>query len=83
EMVVLAPDNEIGVEQIPDEIKGAAGTVADVGMSGLVGISVQQAEKELIRNTLEMTDGNREKAAKMLGIGERTLYRKIKEYELK
>ncbi|MEM6313265.1 MAG: sigma-54 dependent transcriptional regulator, partial [Planctomycetota bacterium] len=47
EMVVLAPDNEIGVEQIPDEIKGAAGTVADVGMSGLVGISVQQAEKEL------------------------------------
>ena len=27
-----------------------------------------------------MTDGNREQAAKILGIGERTLYRKIKEY---
>ncbi|MEM8874719.1 MAG: sigma-54 dependent transcriptional regulator [Planctomycetota bacterium] len=83
EMVVLATDSELGIEQIPEEIKGANGTVADAGMSGLVGISVQQAEKELIRNTLEMTDGNREKAAKMLGIGERTLYRKIKEYELK
>jgi DNA-binding NtrC family response regulator len=30
---------------------------------------------------LELTNGNREEAATMLGIGERTLYRKIKEYE--
>ena len=44
--------------------------------------SIEQAEKELIRNTLKMTDGNREQAAKLLGIGERTLYRKIKEYGL-
>lgn len=28
------------------------------------------------------TDGNREQAAKILGIGARTLYRKLKEYEL-
>ena len=50
-------------------------------MNNLVGISIEQAEKELIRNTLKMVDGNRETAAKMLGIGERTLYRKIKEYD--
>jgi two-component system response regulator HydG len=31
---------------------------------------------------LRLTAGNREEAAKMLGIGERTLYRKIKEYGL-
>ena len=47
-----------------------------------MGISIEQAELELIRNTLKMTEGNREKAAKILGIGERTLYRKIKEYGL-
>ena len=29
-----------------------------------------------------MTNGNREEAAKLLGIGERTLYRRIKEYSL-
>jgi len=29
-----------------------------------------------------MTNGNREQAAKILGIGERTLYRKIREYGL-
>ena len=49
-------------------------------MNNLVGISIEQAERELIRNTLNLTSGNREQAAKILGIGERTLYRKIKEY---
>ena len=43
-------------------------------------ISLEEAEKELIRNTLKMVGGNREQAAHILGIGERTLYRKIKEY---
>ena len=35
-----------------------------------------------IAETLQATGGNREEAAEMLGIGERTLYRKIKEYQL-
>jgi two-component system response regulator HydG len=35
-----------------------------------------------IGETLKVTGGNREEAASMLGIGERTLYRKIKEYGL-
>ncbi len=37
-------------------------------------------EQQLILSTLDSVDGNREKAAHMLGIGQRTLYRKIKEY---
>ena len=52
------------------------------GMNNLVGIRIDQAESELIRNTLKLVNGNREQAAKILGIGERTLYRKIKEYDL-
>ena len=39
-------------------------------------------EKKAIVDTLAKTEGNREQAAKILGIGERTLYRKIKEYDL-
>ena len=82
-MVVLTSGTKIGVENLPADIRPGSGAIADVGgMNNLVGISIEQAEKELIRNTLKLVNGNREQAAKILGIGERTLYRKIKEYEL-
>jgi len=80
-MVVLTTGNKIGTETLPPEIRPAAGELTG-GMNNLVGISIEQAEKELIRNTLQLVNGNREQAAKILGIGERTLYRKIKEYNL-
>jgi transcriptional regulator with PAS, ATPase and Fis domain len=84
-MVVLSPGRILGTEGIPSEIRplglpSPADATASTG--NLVGISLEQAEKELIRNTLKMVDGNREQAAKILGIGERTLYRKIREYGL-
>jgi two-component system response regulator HydG len=37
-------------------------------------------ERQFITETLKATGGNREEAARILDIGERTLYRKIKEY---
>jgi len=49
----------------------------------LAGTSLEQLEKKAIRETLRLTAGNREQAAKLLGIGERTLYRKLKEYGLR
>jgi two-component system response regulator HydG len=51
-------------------------------MDNIAGIRLEQIEKEAIKKTLDMVQGNREHAAKLLGIGERTLYRKIKEYGL-
>ncbi|MBL0264976.1 MAG: hypothetical protein IPQ05_14195 [Leptospiraceae bacterium] len=39
-------------------------------------------EKEIIRENLKSVAGNRDKCAKLLGISERTLYRKLKEYNL-
>jgi len=45
-------------------------------------VPLNELEKQAITDTLAKTKGNREKAAKILGIGERTLYRKIKEYNL-
>jgi two-component system response regulator HydG len=81
QMVVLATGPKITVDNLPQEIRPAP-TDPIGGLGNLVGISLEQAERELIRNTLKQTDGNREQAAKILGIGERTLYRKIKEYGL-
>lgn len=80
-MVVLSEGHELTPETLPREIRPVAAEAAG-NMNNLVGISIEQAEKELIRNTLKMVEGNREQAAKILGIGERTLYRKIKEYGL-
>ncbi|MGE5610411.1 MAG: sigma-54-dependent transcriptional regulator [Bacillota bacterium] len=80
-MVVLSSGSKLGLDSLPADIRPAQ--EQSLGeMNNLVGISITQAEKELIRNTLKMVNGNREQAAKLLGIGERTLYRKIKEYEL-
>jgi DNA-binding NtrC family response regulator len=39
-------------------------------------------EREAIVAALDEVEGNRRKAAELLGIGERTLYRKIKKYDL-
>lgn len=46
------------------------------------GISLEIYEKEIIKANLIYTKGNREKAAKLLGISERNLYRKLHEYQL-
>ncbi len=43
---------------------------------------LKELEKQAIMDVLAKTKGNREQAAKVLGIGERTIYRKIKEYDL-
>lgn len=45
-------------------------------------VSMQDMEKELIISTLEKYRGNRRMTSKAIGISERTLYRKIKEYEI-
>jgi len=42
--------------------------------------TVEEMEKELIEKTLDSVGGNRREAARILGIGERTLYRKLKKY---
>ena len=46
------------------------------------GMTMAQIERAAIENALRETRGNRRKAAELLGIGERTLYRKLREYQL-
>ena len=44
--------------------------------------SLEQLEKDVVRKALARNNGNRRQTAEQLGISERTLYRKIKEYDL-
>ncbi|HRW63461.1 MAG TPA: helix-turn-helix domain-containing protein, partial [Bacteroidales bacterium] len=45
-------------------------------------LSLEDKEIELIKKALEKHNGKRKYAAQELGISERTLYRKIKEYDI-
>ena len=70
EMIEVAPSDPLDVEAPEGPVIYRAGmTMADV-------------ERAAIEATLKDTHGNRRKAAEVLGIGERTLYRKLKEYQL-
>ena len=82
QMVVGAEDGRIEPRDLPPEItQGRSDDAAS--LDGMTGLSLDQIEKHAIRNALRQTGGNREQAAQMLGIGERTLYRKLREYGLK
>ncbi len=67
----------------PDVVADEDDDAPPTGGASLAGTSLEQLEKRAIRETLRLTGGNREKTAQMLGIGERTLYRKLKEYGLR
>jgi DNA-binding NtrC family response regulator len=81
-MVVMCDGERIDVRDIPPEISQRRQLPGPTAPASLAGVSLNELEKKAISDTLARTEGNREKAAKILGIGERTLYRKIKEYNL-
>lgn len=82
-MVVLARGALLEEADVPSNIAEAGGAQrASGGGYSLAGRSLAEVERDLIEENLTLLGGNREKTAKLLGIGERTLYRKIKEYGL-
>jgi two-component system response regulator HydG len=83
-MVVLDTDGVLGLDDVQDgdvlrRAPAADGAVA--GPANLVGRPLTEVERYYIEQALAATQGNREEAAKMLGIGERTLYRNIQEWK--
>jgi len=67
-------------EVVPGRDAEFAGEVAPE--SSLEGKTLEEVERFMINLALEQFNGSKRKAAKSLGISERTLYRKIKEYDL-
>lgn len=81
-MVVVSTKDILDVDDIPDHIFQRS-QEASLSSGFAPGMTVEEAERELIKSTLTTVGGNREEAARMLGIGERTLYRKLDRYGLK
>jgi len=79
--VVLAKGTVVHTEQLPEEIKEVkqASRQQDF-MGNTLSESVELLETKMIKDILDKTSGNREKAAKMLGISLRSLQYKIKKY---
>jgi len=77
--VVLSRGEIVDAKDLPAEISGDEGPQDMLRVK--VGTSLAETEKELILETLKKVGGNKTQAAKLLGIGVRTLYRKLEEYE--
>ena len=83
-MVVTCTGTELSLRDVPPEVRATDDPAeSQGGVGSLAGVGLDKLEREAIRQTLAMTAGNREQAAQLLGIGERTLYRKLKEYGLR
>jgi two-component system, NtrC family, response regulator HydG len=84
-MVVQDSDGVLGMDDIQEgEGLGRLSTAdaAEVGPAALVGRPLSEVERYYVEQALQLTEGNREEAARMLGIGERTLYRVIQDWKL-
>ncbi|MFN3414647.1 MAG: sigma 54-interacting transcriptional regulator, partial [Thermoanaerobaculum sp.] len=83
-MVLFARGEELTLEDLPAEIRQARpAALQEAVPSRWVPRRMEDIEKEAILKTLEFTQGHRARAAELLGIGLRTLQRKLKEYNLK
>lgn len=84
-MVVLDMDGTLDVDDLPPELadlpRAVSGAAATSGPSDLIGKTMDDIERWAIEETLKLTNNNREEAAKVLGIGARTLYRKLDKYQ--
>lgn len=80
-MVAFArPNAVLGVSDLPPHLREQKAS-AD-GLRVHVGMTMEEVERAIIEKTLQSTGHNKEKTAEILQIGLRTLYRKIKEYQI-
>jgi two-component system response regulator HydG len=84
-MVVQDHDGVLGADDLQDSDslpRVTLGASQSSGPSNLVGRPLTEVERYYIEQALQLTNGNREEASRMLGIGERTLYRTIQDWKL-
>jgi len=79
-LVVMSPTREITPKNLPEEIRLEGSKEHYVKLRS--GITIKEAEKDLIHSTLIECGRNKAKTARILGVGRKTLYRKMKEYGL-
>ncbi len=74
---------ETGTDAVAENPQSAESNEDDFASSSLVGKSLKDIERLAIEHTLTLANHNREETARILGISERNLYRKLNEYGLR
>jgi DNA-binding NtrC family response regulator len=80
--VVLCRGDRITPRDLPPAVRNGSSAATAKPALAPTGLTVKEAEKELIVRALRQTNGNRTLAAKKLGMSRRTLHRKLHEYHL-
>ncbi|MFW6201101.1 MAG: sigma 54-interacting transcriptional regulator, partial [Gemmatimonadota bacterium] len=86
--VTFADGRTVAVDDLPERIRRSASKATAETVDGLVQTLVAdgrlptlgELERHYIRHVLERVEGNKRRAAELLGIGRRTLYRRLEEY---
>lgn len=81
-MMVMDEDNRLDLDDLPEDLQGHSDSRGGSTADSLIGKPLEVVEAYYMEQALKLTGGNREAAAQLLGIGERTLYRKIKQYNI-
>jgi transcriptional regulator of acetoin/glycerol metabolism len=74
--VILSRGGTIAAEHIPAEVRGESGPLNPAKTM------TREEEEKRILEVLEQTDWNKAKSARLLGISRKTLYQKIRKYNL-
>jgi DNA-binding NtrC family response regulator len=78
--MALAEGTTIKPEDLPERIRTSGQTISLLSQARQRRLTLRELEREYIFETLRLTNGNKSKAAEMLGFDRRTLHRKLDEY---
>jgi len=85
-MFLLDLDGQLDLDDLPEDAGVKPHGLPGHGPTGggadhLIGRPLEEVERYYIEKALELTKGNREEAARLLGIAERTVYRKLQDWK--
>jgi two-component system response regulator HydG len=78
--IALAEGSAIKPEDLPERVRSSGQTSSLLVRSKERRLTLRELEREYIIETLRLTNGNKSRAAEILGFDRRTLHRKLDEY---